>query len=256
MKVNVVTWNVNSIRARLEILKSYIMEKSPTIIAIQETKVADSEFPEEVFKSANYRGVYSGQKSYNGVAIVSKFPIEGFEKNIFEEDSEKRTILIKSTGLTILNCYFPHGDVRGEEKFFYKLEFYQRIRNYILKNGLINERFILLGDFNVAPEEKDVWDPLLLSGTIGFMKEEQDAFKGLLNIGLIDLFRMFHPDERAFTWWDYRAGAFRKNEGMRIDHILISPSLKEKAQACYIDTEPRKLKGASDHAPLWGEFSF
>jgi exodeoxyribonuclease-3 len=254
--MKIFTWNVNSIRARLEILTTYIKATSPDIIAMQETKVVDEDFPAGVFKDLGYDIEYSGQKSYNGVAVISRVPYKNVKKDIFDTNNEKRTIQIEFEDFTLINCYFPHGGLRTDEKFFKKLEFYKRMKNYIEKNGLIRSQTILLGDFNVAPEEIDVWDSAFLQDSIGFMKEEREAFKELIDAGLIDLFRLFHKEDKAFTWWDYRAQSFRKNEGMRIDHILITENLKNHAANCFIDKEPRKLKGTTDHAPLWGEFTF
>lgn len=253
-KTKIVTWNVNSIRARLEILINYLNTKKPDIIALQETKVVDEDFPAKVFKDLGYDVEFSGQKSYNGVAIAAKIPYQNVKKDIFDTNNEKRTIQMEFKDFTLINCYFPHGGLRYEEKFFQKLEFYKRIKNYLTKNNLIERKTIILGDFNVAPEDIDVWDSNLLQDSIGFMKEEREVFNELADSGFIDLFRLFHKDEKAFTWWDYRAQSFKKNEGMRIDHILITDSLKDFATDCFIDREPRKLKGTSDHAPLWGEF--
>ena len=254
-KTKIVTWNVNSVRARLEILTNYLDTKKPDIIAIQETKVVDEDFPANVFKGLDYNVEFSGQKSYNGVAVATKIPYKSVKKDIFDTNDEKRTIQIEFKDFTLINCYFPHGGQRYEEKFFQKLEFYQRMKSYLTKDTLLNKKTILLGDFNVAPEDIDVWDSSLLQDSIGFMKEEREVFNELKNAGLIDLFRLFHKEDKEFTWWDYRAQSFRKNEGMRIDHMLITESLKNYATNCFIDKEPRKLKGTTDHAPLWAEFS-
>lgn len=250
--IKICTWNVNSVRARLEILTDYIKAKGPDIIALQETKVVDEDFPAAIFNDLGYNVEFSGQKSYNGVAVASKLPYKETKKDLFDTNNEKRTIRIDFENFSLINCYFPHGGLQFEEKFFYKLEFYRRIKNYTVNNELINKKTLISGDFNVAPEEIDVWDSNLLEDTIGFMKEERDAFKDLLNANLTDMFRFVHKREKVFTWWDYRAQAFRKNEGMRIDNILITDSLKENVIDCFVDIEPRKIKGTTDHAPLWG----
>ncbi len=248
--MKIITWNVNSIRARLEIIANYIDANSPDVVAIQETKVVDEDFPIETFKVRGYDVAFSGQKAYNGVALMSKFGLENSKGNLIDSNNEKRTIQAQINDITIINAYFPHGRLKGGERFFFKLEFFKKMKNYVEKESLIQKRMILLGDFNVAPEEIDVWDHILLGNSIGFMDEERDAFRDLVSIGLIDAFRLKHPNERAFSWWDYRDGSFRKNEGMRIDHILISPALQSNLAECFIDKGPRKLKGTSDHAPV------
>lgn len=248
--MKIATWNVNSIRARIEIVTNYLRNNDLDVIAIQETKTTDEFFPKNTFEELGYEACYSGQKAYNGVAIVSRLKMMNIRRDVVEANNEKRTIETNIDDLTIINAYFPHGGLRGEERFFFKLEFYKRMKNYLKSKINNGEKIILLGDFNVAPEQIDVWSPTILEGTIGFMNEEREAFKDLLSIGLVDTFREYSPNGKAFSWWDYRAGAFRKNEGMRIDHILIGMDLVPRLKNCYIDREPREIKGTSDHAPV------
>jgi len=253
--MKIVTWNVKSIRARLNIVQEYLEKNQPDIMCIQETKVTDDLFPESTFKELGYYSIHSGQKSYNGVAIVSKFPFKDVKTDLFDTNGQKRTVQTTINNITIINTYFPRGGGRGEEKFFYKLEFFQKMKNYIETSHAMIEKLALVGDFNVAPESIDVWDSEELKDEVGFMKEEREAFKSLMEIGLIDLFRALHKEEKIFSWWDYRGGAFRRNWGMRIDHILVTPSLKEIATDCLIDITTRKLKKPSDHAPVIANFA-
>ncbi|MGC9125552.1 MAG: exodeoxyribonuclease III [Caldisericaceae bacterium] len=248
--MKIATWNVNSIRARIEILMGFIKESDVDILAIQETKTPDEAFPKNIFDELGYEITYSGQKSYNGVAIASKMKVANIKRDFIDTNNEKRVLELVVKGITIINSYFPRGGLKGEESFFYKLEFYQRMKNYLKQKIYDGIKLIILGDFNVAPEEIDVWNPELLKGTVGFMNEEREIFRGLLDIGLFDAFRQSNPNEKAFSWWDYRAGSFKKNQGMRIDHILVSKALLPLVKNCYIDVEPRKLNTPSDHTPV------
>jgi len=245
----IATWNVNSIRSRLEHVKTLLLDNGVDILGIQEIKTEESNFPFDEFKNIGYNAEVFGQKAYNGVAVISRYPFKDVKKNILNE-TVARTIEVTIEDITIINAYFPHGDVVGSEKFFYKLEFYKKMKNYILKNDLLNKNFILMGDFNVAKDEIDVWDKELLRGTIGFMDEEREALNDLISIGLIDAFRYFHKSEVAFTWWDYTGGSFRKNEGMRIDYIFVSKPLEKRLKNCYIENAFRKFEKPSDHAPV------
>ncbi|MFU2158146.1 MULTISPECIES: exodeoxyribonuclease III [Caldisericum] len=247
--MRIATWNVNSIRSRLEHVKIFLKDNNIDILGMQELKTEEKHFPFEDFKSLNYYVEVFGQKAYNGVALISRFQFEKVDRNVLVE-SEARTILGVVRGIHILNVYFPHGGEYGSERFFYKLEFYQKIKNYILKNDFLNTDFILMGDFNVAKDPIDVWDPVALNGTIGFMKEEREAITDLMSVGLIDAFRYLYPDVQEFTWWDYTGGSFRRNWGMRIDYILISKSLLPKLKNCYIEKTFRKLEKPSDHVPV------
>lgn len=248
--MKIATWNVNSIRARQEIVIDYLKENPIEILCIQELKVEDDKFPQKPFEEIGYHLAINGQKAYNGVAILSKFPFEEIRKDLIKAGEQKRTIEALIKGIRILNVYFPHGGFRGEEKFFYKLEFYMKIKNYIVRNNYLSEKFIILGDFNVALEDNDVWDAELLRGAIGFIDEEREALREIISLGFVDVLRSHHDNERIFTWWDYRAGSFRKNEGMRIDYILITPAVESLVKEAYVDTKPRKLKDTSDHAPV------
>ncbi len=247
--MKIVTWNVNSVRTRIEHIKKLIDTLSPDVICLQETKVQDKDFPEKTFKDVGYYSVFSGQKSYNGVAILSRHSFKNYKADLFDTNGQKRTMEIMINDTTFINAYFPRGGERGEEAYFFKLEFYQKMKDYLEKHFLPSEKIILCGDFNVARTEKDVWNPELLQNAVGFMKEERAALENLLGFGLIDLFREFHT-EKAFSWWDYRMGAFKRNMGMRIDYILVSKRVRELSEECTIHKSFRALKKPSDHAPL------
>ncbi len=254
--MKIVTWNVNSIRARAEHVEKLLEEESPDIVCLQETKVRDKEFPFELFKKSGYYIAVSGQKSYNGVAIASKTSFKNLKKDIFDTNGEKRTLETIISGISIINTYFPRGGERGSEKFFIKLEFYQKMKDYISSHYSTEDLLILCGDFNVARFEKDVWDPELLQNEPGFMKEEREAFERLLETGLFDVFAELNPNvEKAFTWWDYRGGAFRRNYGMRIDYFLSTQRMLNYAKSCSPDKKWRKLEKPSDHIPLLSNFT-
>lgn len=247
--MKIATWNVNSIRSRVEHVKMFLKDNDIDILGIQELKTEEKNFPFNDFEEIGYTSEVFGQKAYNGVAFISRFPFNKVEKNVLKED-EARTILGVINGIYLLNVYFPHGGEYGSERFFYKLEFYKKIKNYISNNKLLNENFVLMGDFNVAKDPIDVWDPVMLDGTIGFMKEEREAISDLMSMGLVDAFRYFHKDVQEFTWWDYTGGSFRRNWGMRIDYILVSEKLLPKLKNCYIEKTFRKLEKPSDHVPV------
>ncbi len=253
--MKLITWNVNSLRARAEHLRMLFTKESPDILCLQETKVGDEDFPVEIFEKAGYYVAFSGQKAYNGVAIASKFPFKNLKKDLFESNKQKRTIEVTIKNITVINAYFPRGGERGSEKFFYKLEFFQKMKDYISKNYSTDKLLLICGDFNVARFEKDVWDPQLLQNEPGFMKEEREALERLIGIGLTDTFAELNPSAKyPFTWWDYRGGAFRRNRGMRIDYILSSHSLSKYVKECTAKKEWRAMKKPSDHIPLVANF--
>ncbi len=252
--LKVATYNVNSIRARRELLLSWVSKEGPHILCLQELKVEDKDFPYEDFRSLGYQCYVNGQKTYNGVAICSKMPADGLlEKTGFEVlDRESRVITCKFGDVWVINVYFPHGDVRGTQKFYFKLEFYREFLNFLDHRFKPTDHIILLGDMNVAPQDMDVYDPQVLKDTIGTMPEERQALERLLNWGLVDSFRYLYPDKRQFTWWDYIGGMVWKDAGMRIDLILITQPLLGKLKDVYVDMWARKRRTPkpSDHAPV------
>ena len=258
--MKIATFNVNSINARKDLIKRWLLEKnSVDILAFQEIKCEESKFPFEEFKELGYECEIFGQKAYNGVAICSKFEIKEIKKGFGDPfwDSQKRFIEAKIEDLTLINIYAPHGEIEGE-KHIYKLNFFGKLKNYIKENFDLNKnKLCVVGDMNVAKDEIDVWDPELLRETIGFMSDERETFKDFLSIGLIDLFRECKKDESGFSWFDYRNAGVWRNEGMRIDYILTSNPLKNLCKDIYVDmwTRKRRSPTPSDHAPVVAEFN-
>jgi len=256
--MKVVTYNVNSIRSRKDLLINWLREKDMDIVCLQELKQEEKNFPFEDFRALGYRCEVFAQKAYNGVCVCSKMPVDevrkGFGDPIFDE--QKRVISAKIEGVWFINVYAPHGDVRGTDKFYYKLEFYNRLIRFLEENFSPEGPLCLLGDLNVARDDADVFDPNLLQDTVGTMREEREALERLLGWGFIDAFRYLYPDKTQFTWWDYIGGMVWKNMGMRIDYILITKTLKDSLVDVYVDMRLRKRRKPkpSDHAPLVGVF--
>ena len=249
--VKIATWNVNSLNARLEILLEFIEKRKPDIIALQETKVEDDKFPLHAFNEVGYKCLFKGQKAYNGVAIISKMDWDKYEKNFEDiEGEQKRIIMAEINGIKIINAYFPHGKMVGSSYFQFKLDFIKKLKEYISKL----KNVILLGDFNVAPEEMDVYNPDILQYSIGFSVDERNALNELYSIGFVDVFRLHNKNKGEYTWWDYRSNSFKRNAGMRIDHIWAFKNIASKSISCYIDKEIRAKPKTSDHAPVVAEF--
>ena len=256
--MKVATYNVNSIKARRELLLSWLEREPVDVLCLQELKQEEKNFPFTEFEERGYRCEVFSQKTYNGVCICSKLPMEDVRKGFGDEyfDQQKRIISAKVGGIRVINVYAPHGDVRGTEKFYYKLEFYDKLVDYLSENFSPKEPICMVGDFNVAREDIDVFDPELLKDTIGTMKEEREAFEKILNWGFVDAFRYLYPDKVQFTWWDYIGGMIWKDKGMRIDYILVTEPLLKSLKDVYVDLWPRKRRKPkpSDHAPVIGVF--
>jgi exodeoxyribonuclease-3 len=254
--VKIATWNVNSLRARLDHVLGWLDTTNPDVLALQETKLSNEQFPLSEFEAAGYYAVYSGQKAYNGVAILSRQPALDIVCDPPGLDDPQRRVLTASIGDTrVLNVYVPNGAEVGSAKYAYKLDWLNRIRAYVAEELLRHERFVMLGDFNVAPADADVHDPELWFEKILCSTPERAAVKQLLELGLIDTFRRFKQAEKSFTWWDYRAAGFRRNLGLRIDIILASTAFADTCISCKIDKSPRALERPSDHAPVIAEFA-
>lgn len=252
----VATWNVNSLRVRLPHVLDWLRTEQPDILALQETKLADDDFPLSEIHGAGYHAVYAGQKTYNGVAILSRVAPSAAQNNIPGFDDEQRRFLAANyNGLRVIALYVPNGASVGSDKYRYKLAWLEKVNAYLRTQLAAHPRLIVLGDFNIAPEDLDVHDPKLWEGQVLVSEPERAAFRELLNMGLVDTLRLFERDGGIYTWWDYRAGAFRRNHGLRIDHILLSPALRALCTACRVDKAPRKLERPSDHAPVVAEFS-
>lgn len=251
----IATWNVNSLKVRLPQVLQWVSEYQPDILALQETKLTDENFPLAEINEAGYEVVFSGQKTYNGVAILSKFRAEDVLRDIPDLDDVQRRILVATIdNLRIINLYVPNGQAVDSDKYQYKLHWLDKITTFIEGQLKQFDKLVVLGDFNIAPEDMDVRQPELWHGKVLCSEPERAAFKALVNLGLKDSFRLFDQPEKSFSWWDYRMLAFRRNRGLRIDHILVSNALAQQAKSCIIDKEPRKLERPSDHAPVMTEF--
>ena len=245
------TWNVNSLKVRLAHLLEWLGQNRPDAMCLQETKTVDENFPAEALHAAGYRTVYSGQKTYNGVAILSRAAATDVSSGIPAfPDELKRVIAATVDGVRIISVYAPNGQSLGSEKYEYKLRWYAALASWLSQELQTHRRLAVLGDFNVAPEDRDVHDPKRWEGEIHVSAPERDAFRKLLQLGLADAFRLFPQPEKEFSWWDYRLNAFQRGWGLRIDEILLSPELAARCAACVIDKRPRSLERPSDHAPV------
>lgn len=253
--LKIATWNVNSLRVRLPHVLTWLAENKPDIVALQELKMPENEFPYAEIQQAGYSAVVSGQKTYNGVAILSRQSANNIITDIPELEDPQRRVLCASVGdVRILDLYIPNGESVTSEKYQYKLNWLKHLDLYLQHEIKQHPNIIVLGDFNIAPENIDVHDPALWDGRVLFSEPERSAFKNMLQVGFSDCFRVHNPTEQAYTWWDYRMNAFKRNLGMRIDHILASTSLAAKCVKCYIDKTPRTWERPSDHTPLVAEF--
>ncbi|MFB2891369.1 exodeoxyribonuclease III [Aerosakkonemataceae cyanobacterium BLCC-F50] len=258
--MKIATWNVNSVRTRLEQVTNWLQENPVDVLCLQETKVVDDLFPIAAFESLGYQAYISGQKSYNGVALISRQPLQevskGFARilgeNIAENfDEQKRVITGVIGDIRVVNLYVPNGSAVGSEKYEYKLKWLIVLREY-LQNLLEKtpNNLCICGDFNVALEDIDIHNPKGRETKIMATDLERQSLKTVLELGLIDVFRKFTSEGGHYSWWDYRTGGFKRNWGWRIDHIYLTPSLCDRATNCTIDIEPRKLTQPSDHTPV------
>ena len=254
--MKIATWNVNSLKVRLPQVLDWLAASDADVLCLQETKLTDENFPADEIKAAGYQVIYSGQKTYNGVAIISKREAGDIITDVAGlDDPQRRIIGATIDGIRILNLYVVNGQEVGSEKYAYKLEWLARIADFIKAELQQHELFITLGDFNIAPQDRDVHDPDAWRERILCSTPERNALQHILDLGLEDTFRLFEQQEKSFSWWDYRAAAFRRNMGLRIDLILASKALSRKCTACSIDREPRQLERPSDHTPVYAEFS-
>ncbi len=257
--MNVATWNVNSIRTRLAHVTQWLTDNPVDVLCLQETKVVDDDFPRSPFTDLGYEVYIYGQKSYNGVALLSRAPLTdvryGFGSVLGEAigtewDAQKRVISGRLADVRIVNLYVPNGSSVSSDKYPYKLAWLGILRDY-LHTLLVNESDVLMcGDFNIALEDRDIHDPKGREKQVMATDAERNALRAVLDLGFADAFRKFNQEDGQFSWWDYRAAAFRRNLGWRIDHHYLSPSLYERAQSCTIDTAPRTLEKPSDHVPV------
>ncbi len=255
--MKIATWNVNSINVRMPQLLGWLERAEVDVVCLQETKTVDENFPVAAIKDAGYEAVFMGQKSYNGVAILSKHDIEYVQKGFHDDgdDSPKRLIAATINGIRIVNTYIPNGTELWSDKFSFKLDWLQKLRRFFDETCDLNNDVLLCGDFNVAPEELDVWSVPVFQGKLHFSKPERAAIHNVKQWGFVDVFRKMHPDLQEFSWWDYRAGAWQRNHGLRIDHIWTSTQLASKCIGCWVDKTTRSLEKPSDHAPVVAEFA-
>lgn len=245
------TWNVNSLSVRLPQLLAWLAEHPVDAIVLQETKLTDDKFPHAELEAAGYRSTWFGQRTYNGVALLSRSDITDVVRNIPGHDDEQARVIAGTTGgVRVIGAYFPNGQAPDSDKFVYKLRWIEALREWLRAELAAHPRLVLMGDFNIAPEDRDVYDPVAWAGQIHCTPQEREHFRQLVALGLHDAFRLFEQPPKSWSWWDYRNLAFRKNQGLRIDHILVSETLRARVSACSIDKAPRKNERPSDHAPV------
>jgi exodeoxyribonuclease III len=246
------TWNVNSLAVRLPQVLDWLAGHQPDVLVLQETKLTDDKFPRAEIEAAGYRVHWFGQKTYNGVALLSKTEATDVVRNIPGfADELARVITGTVDGVRVVGAYFPNGQAPGSEKFEYKMQWLRGLRDWLREEIAAHPKLVLMGDFNIAPEDRDVFDPVAWAGQIHCTDEERGHFRKLVELGLVDAFRLFEQPPKSWSWWDYRNLAFRKNQGLRIDIILVSEAMKDEVRECAIDKLPRKNERPSDHAPVW-----
>jgi exodeoxyribonuclease-3 len=250
------TWNVNSVIARLPLVTKWLAEAQPDVLCLQELKCVDEKFPAAAFSELGYQSVTFGQRTYNGVAILARTALTELQRGFPDDEADAHARLLAATveGVRIVNVYIPNGAFVGSDKYRFKLEWMRRLRAFLDKHFEKESPVLLCGDFNVAPEERDVHDPAQWEGHVLFSRRERAALDEIKDWGFVDAFRL-HTDEGGhFSWWDYRQGSFRRNAGMRIDHIWTSPILAARCRNSWIDKEPRAWERPSDHTPVLAEF--
>jgi exodeoxyribonuclease-3 len=249
--MKIASWNVNSLKVRLPHLQQWLAEAQPDIVALQETKIVDEKFPIDEIAAMGYRAVFAGQKTYNGVAILAREQPTDMVTDIEGLDDPQRRILAATVGdIRVVNLYVVNGKAIGDEKYAYKLHWLAKVRDFLAAEIVRHPRLVVLGDFNICRDDRDVYDPVAWGEDIFCSPAERAALQALLDVGLHDSFRLFTEDGGLFSWWDYRQAAFRRNMGLRIDLILISDALKSLATSSIIDKAPRKWEQPSDHAPV------
>jgi exodeoxyribonuclease III len=246
------TWNVNSLAVRLPQMLAWLAAHPVDVLALQETKLTDDKFPQAEIEAAGYAVQRFGQKTYNGVALLSRGAaatdvVKGIPGLA---DEQARVIAGTVDGVRVIGAYFPNGQAPDSDKFAYKMRWLNGLREWVRTELAAHPQLVLLGDFNIAPEDRDVYDPVAWAGQIHCTPEERAQFQALLALGLVDAFRLFEQAPKSWTWWDYRNLAFRKNQGLRIDHVLVGQALRPQVRACTIDKLPRKNERPSDHAPV------
>lgn len=251
--LKIASWNVNSLRVRLPQVLDWLKQTQADLVALQETKLQDENFPHDEFAAAGYDSQANGQKTYNGVALLARRPLklEKIERDLPGFDDPQRRLISATCGsIRLINVYVPNGAEVGSDKFQYKLDWLDALHDYLKDTLTQHPNTLVVGDFNIAPEDRDVHDPELWAGSVLVSEPERKKFRALLKLGFKDSFRLFEQAEALYSWWDYRAAAFRRNHGLRIDHILVSDALAESVTRASIDKSPRQLDRPSDHAPV------
>lgn len=250
------SWNVNSLKVRLPQVLEWLATAQPDLLGLQETKLPDERFPVEAIRAAGYEVVYSGQKTYNGVAVLSRWPITDVLTDIPAlEDHQRRVLAVTAAGLRFINLYVPNGQAVGSDKYAYKLDWLAHLRNWLAEEMQSRQPIVMVGDFNIAPQDRDVHDPQEWHEQVLCSTPERKALQTLLELGFVDSFRRFPQQDGIFSWWDYRMNNFRRNRGLRIDLILACPALAQNLTASYVDRAPRSWERPSDHAPVVAELT-
>ena len=245
------TWNVNSLTVRLPQVLAWLENNPVDVLALQETKITDDRFPADAFAQAGYLANWFGQKTYNGVALITRTAAVDVVRNIPGFTDDMARVLCASVENTrVIGAYFPNGQAPGSDKFEYKMHWLRALRSWVRTELEQHPKLVLMGDCNITFDDADVWDPIGLKDTIHCTEEERYELRALLALGLHDAHRLFAQPPRSFSWWDYRDFAFRRNRGLRIDHVLVSNMLKDAVRSCLIDVGPRKNERPSDHAPV------
>lgn len=252
--MKIATWNVNSLKVRLPQVLRWLQENPVDIFCLQETKLTNDKFPIDEIEAAGYQAVYTGQKTYNGVAILARQQATDIVRNnpLFP-DEQQRIVTATYGKIRIICAYIPNGQSVGSDKYHYKIEWLKALHNWLAEEKKKYPYIALLGDYNIAPEDHDVYDPVSWEGNILVSEQERAAFRALLDMGFVDAFRLFAQPAKSYSWWDYRQMAFQRNRGLRIDHILLSGELAPHCIACTIDRQPRKWQQPSDHTPVIAE---
>ena len=254
--VRIATWNVNSLNVRLQHVLDWLATANVDALCLQELKLTAEKYPFEALREAGYESAVNGQKTYNGVAIVSRLPMQDVLADIPDyADEQRRVIAATIAGVRVVCAYFPNGQSLESDKYRYKLDWLDAMNGYVGHLLVKHDKLALLGDYNIAPEDRDVHDPAAWEGQVLVSPKERAAWSTLVGQGMVDCFRLFDQPEKTFSWWDYRMLGFRRNAGLRIDHVLTSKALAGTCTACVVDRAPRKLEKPSDHAPVVADFA-